>query len=186
MSITQWPALAFLLFACACASNPGEKSLEQIDKKPLKGALAEFKVISYDGRILKGRLLLGATIDPVVVDGRLFEWIDVGLENIRECAKTEALKHWVYEAIPQAPREDELIRVQPGYWYGVNLNYLLFQERATGLGPACFEAEVVVLAVDGRVAAKVPIRVMRSDQALNPSVPSAEEPKAAPPSKPQP
>ncbi len=61
-------ALAFLILTGACAStpmlDPAERRAQEAAKKPARGGIAEFRVNSYDGHRLKGRLLLGATVDP--------------------------------------------------------------------------------------------------------------------------
>lgn len=50
-----------------------------------------------------------------------------------------------------------------GTWYGMD-DYFLLWDKVTGLGPDCLEAELVVRALDGRVAATLPIRVVRTDK----------------------
>ncbi len=119
---------------------------------------------SYDGHDLKGRVLLGATIDTLVIDGRLYDWKDVELEKIRECGKTEPLKYWVMEWLPPPPRPEEIVALPRGYWHGASIRFPLFDERTTGLGPDCFEAELVVRARGLRVAARLPIKVVRTDK----------------------
>jgi hypothetical protein len=175
--ITRSIALTFLLFVpLGCASTPGDRASRETAKKPLEGGVAEFNVTTYDGRVLEGRFLLGATIDPLVIDGHMYENLNVELQEVRECGKKELLKHWAMEALHPPPRADELVTIDKGYWYGANLHFFLFDEKRTGPGPACFEAELVARAIGGRAAARLPIRVVRTDKLPAPTDGGTEEP----------
>jgi hypothetical protein len=154
--------LVFLVFTGACASTPGDRGAQEAAKKPLRGGVAEFRVTSYDGSRLKGRVLVGATIDTLVIDGRLVEDSDVELEKVRACGKTEVIEHITVDRFAP-PRPDEIVTLKRGYWHGWNATFFLWDEE-TGLGPDCFEAELGVNALDGRVAATLPIRVVRTDK----------------------
>ncbi len=181
MQITRPIALAFLLVLTgACASTPGDRGSRETTNKPLRGGVAEFRVTSYNGRVFEGRVLLGATIDTLVIDMHMYENLDVELEKVRECGKIEPLAHWVMEALPPPPRADEIVNLSRGYWHGANLHFFLFDERTTGLGPDCFEAELVVRALDRRVAARLPIRVVRTDKPAATPDGGTEEPKEPP------
>jgi hypothetical protein len=178
MQITRPLALAFLLFFTgACASTPGDRGAREIAKKPLRGGIAEFRITSYNGRVLEGRVLLGATVDPLVIDGRLFEGKDVELKKVRACGKTELQKYWVMEDLLSPHRPDDIITIRRGYWHGANEHFFLFDEKITGPGPDCFDAELVVRALGGRVAATLPVRVVRTDKPPAPPDGEAEEPK---------
>ncbi len=99
-------------------------------------------------------------------------------EKVRACGKTEMLEYLVAD-LPFPPREDEIITVQPGYWHGVNKRFWLFNSQ-TGPGPDCFEAELVVRVLDGRIVATLPLRVVRTDKPPAPPAGAAEEPKPPP------
>jgi hypothetical protein len=180
MQTSRLLALVFLLFTGACASTPGDRGSRDAAKKPLSGGIAEFHMTRYNGRVLEGRLLLGATIDTLVIDGRLYEGKDVEIEKVRACGKTELLKYWVMESLPPPPRPDEIVTLSRGYWHGTNVHFFLFDEETTGLGPDCFEAELVVRARGLRVAATLPIRVVRTDKPPVPPDGAAEAPKPPP------
>jgi hypothetical protein len=179
MQITRPVALAFLLLTGACASTPRERGSQEAPKKPLRGGVAEFRVTSYVGRVLEGGVLLGATVDPFVIDGRLVEAKDVELEKVRACGKTELLKYWVMESL-EPHREDEVVTLSRGYWHGAYVDFPLFEEKITGLGPDCFEAEMVLRVLDGRIAATLPIRVVRTDKPPAPPDGGTGEPKPPP------
>jgi hypothetical protein len=133
-------------------------------KKPLRGGVTEFTVTSFDGETLKGRVLLGATVEPLVIDGRLVEGIDVELKDIRACGTKDVLEHYLFDVDLPPIRSDQIITIRPGYWYGANVSYVLFSKQRSKVLPECFEAELVVGSLDGRDAAKLPIRVVRTDK----------------------
>jgi hypothetical protein len=84
------------------------------------------------------------------------------------------------EAFHPPPRPDQLVTIEWGYWHGVNLHFSLFDEKRTGLGPDCFEAKLKVLDKDGRVAATLPIQVVRTDKPPAPTEGATAEPKTPP------
>jgi hypothetical protein len=165
MLITKPGALALVLMTSACASNLGDGRLRKAPKEPLRGGVAEFQVISYDGDTVKGRVLLGATIDPLVIDRRIIPPINVEVKNLQLCDnKKDPFQYIEFDVSAPPRRPEDIITVRPGYWYGGKISYWLFAAKQTGPGPDCFEAELVVRALDGRVAARLPIRVVRTDK----------------------
>lgn len=165
MQMTRPSVVALLLLATtACASTSGDRKARAPAKKPLRGGVAEFRVTSYDGRVLEGRVLVGATVDPLVIDGRLPEWFAVSLDEVRECGKTELLDFWSVETFLPPPRADEIITLRPGYFYGGDVSFpLLDRKNKGGVGAPCVEAVLVVRARGMGVAAKLPIRVVRTE-----------------------
>jgi hypothetical protein len=180
VQITRPLALAFLLFTGACASTPGQRGSQEAAKKPLMGGIAEFRVASYDGVNLVGRVLLGATAEPLVIDGRLVAFGNVELKNLRACGKKDRLLHYVFDVVLPPARPDQIITIRPGYWYGRKVNFGLFDEKETGIGPECIEGELMVLARGARVAATLPIRVVRTDKPPAPPDGGTGEPKPPP------
>jgi hypothetical protein len=156
--------VALLLAITACASTSMDSEARAPAPKPLRGGVAEFRVTSYDGRVLEGRVLVGATVDPFVIDGRLPAWFAVALDEVRECGKPELLDFWSIETFLPPPRADEIVTLRPGHWYGGNVSFpLLDRKSKNGVGVACIEAVLVVRARGMGVAAKLPIRVVRTD-----------------------
>lgn len=166
MQVTRSLALVFLLLASGCASIPGDRGSPKVAKRNLRGGIAEFRITSYDGHNLTGRVFVGATIDPLLFDGRLVDGTGVKLEKVRVCGTTKLLTYWVAD-LPSPPEADEIITLRPGYWHGANEKFFLFDEY-TDPGPDCFEANLVVRVLDGRVAATLPIRVVRTDKPAPP------------------
>lgn len=132
-------------------------------KQALRGGIAEFTLHSFDGVTMKGRVLVGATADPFVVDARLVEWIDVEVRNLRSCDKKEALRYYLVDRHVPPARPDQRITLKPGYWYGADVNFLFFGAAMKEAKPSCFEGDLMVWAQDGRLAATLPIRVSRTD-----------------------
>ncbi|UQA54631.1 hypothetical protein [Polyangium aurulentum] len=162
MQMTRPGVVALLLATTACAST--SRDTRAPAKRALREGIAEFYVTSYDGRLLEGRVLVGATVDTFVIDGRLPEWFAVALEEVRECGKPELLDFWSIETFLPPPRADELVTLRPGYWYGGNVSFpLLDRKKVNGVGVACVEANLVVRARGMGVAARLPIRVVRTD-----------------------
>jgi len=177
MLISKLGALALILMTGACASNPG--TWPKPPKEPLRGGVAEFQVTSYDGEDIKGRVLIGATIDPVVMYYYLLESSDLELVNIRACGETREVPHTIFDLV--VPDPDKVITIRPGYWYGTNVLYGLFAKNI-GLGPNCLEAELVVRDSSSRVVTRLPIRVVRTDKPPPPpdgGAPSAPKPPAS-------
>lgn len=98
MQITKLLALTLLiLLTAACASSSREA------KPPLRGGVAEFQITSFDGKTLEGRILIGATVDPLVIDGRLYDIVTVEPTNMRECGKKERVSFWSIEPFLRHP-----------------------------------------------------------------------------------
>jgi hypothetical protein len=196
--------LALILSTGACASAPGRRGSETPPKEPLRGGIAEFQVTSYDGESIEGRMLLGATVDPLVIDGRFIptSTILVDWDSVRVCGKEESLGGAGgvdYDIFVRPPRPEDIVILRPGYWYGRNIKYWLFIKRKPGPGPGpgegpgptggpqCIEAEFVVRARGGRPAARARIHAVRTDKLPAPpdgGAPPAPKPPAPPPGAP--
>src|SRR5262245_41051571 len=145
----QFIGLSLILFTGACASSPGRRGSQTPPKEPLRGGVAEFQVTSYDGEDIDGRVLVGATIDPLVIDGRFIPTSTIYLDwvSVRVCGTDKPPPGGViYDAFALRPRPEEIVTIRPGYWYGRKINYGLFGKRVPG--PECLEAEFVVRALD--------------------------------------
>src|SRR5690348_14470079 len=71
MHLIRHMTLALILLASACASNRGAWKPPPAPNKPIRGGVVEFQVTSYDGEDVGGRVLIGATSEPLVIDSRL-------------------------------------------------------------------------------------------------------------------
>lgn len=162
MHVTKITAVFLLLLNGACGPKYVDLEPRQIPQTPLLGGIAEFTLSSFDGETLKGRVLLGATKDTLVIDGRLMEYIYVELKNYRTCDKADRLPHYDYDFIHPPIKEDEIITIKPGFWYGANVTFNIFDKKESPNLPSCFEADLVVRVRDGRIAASRVIRIDKS------------------------
>ena len=155
-----------ILLTSACASNRGEWKPPPAPNEPLRGGVVEFQVTSYDGENISGRVLIGATIDPLVIDGRLIVPGHVGIypESLHACGTKDPVPYLPNDIVTRPPRQDEIITIRPGYWYGGTVKFWLFDKRWTRLGPDCLEVDVAVRALDEREIAKIPLHVVRTDK----------------------
>ncbi len=124
----------------ACATAGGVRGSPTRPKEPLRGGVLEFRLDSYDGRMIEGRLLVGTTIDPLAVDTRLIEWTDVELENLHACGNAEPLEYLSYDIFTYEPKENYAVLLRPGSWYGGTVNFLLFNQQIKNIGLPCFDA----------------------------------------------
>lgn len=177
MSIVHSVALGFLsfwLFACASASEGADRPTTP--KTPIQGGIAEFSPTLFDGETLEGRLLVGATVTPFVLDTRLLEYVDVELRNIRACGTGERLGSYLFDIMVPVARDDQKVKVEVGYWYGAKVNFHLFDKLRMKLLPQCFEADLWVWSLDRRVITKHPISVRRTGIAADAPLKQPETP----------
>jgi hypothetical protein len=156
VSIIKTIALALLVSACASPQIDGGL---RAAAKPIRGGIAEFQLTSYEGKDIKGRLLIGATIDTLVIDGRLLG-TPIDVRTLQRCDKNGPVPFVEECIVAPPPRPDELVTIRPGHWYGRNVNYGILP----GGGPDCLDAELVVTALDDRLITRLPIRVVRTDK----------------------
>lgn len=160
MFIRNSATLTLMMLSVACASNGADAVAL---KTPIQGGVVEFALHSFDGKTMKGRLLLGATIDKFELDARMIEDVHIELRQVRRCGTSEPLKYWAADWYLEPPRPDQQIAVRPGYWYGADLDFKLFDASLRQPEPHCFEADMWVWSLDRRIIAKHPIRVERTD-----------------------
>jgi len=119
--------------------------------------------MEFDGESLSGRLLVGVKDGSLAIDKRLVENVSVELKSIVDCVAGQPLDSLEVDSFPEPPRQDELLTLTPGYWYGTDVHLSLFDEHLTGKKPPeCFEAELQLRAADGRVAGSLHLRAERS------------------------
>lgn len=182
MFMIRWAALVLALLPMACASTPVEAETAAMQKKPIRGGIAEFTPTFFNGEILEGRLLVGATIDAFAIDGRLVEDVHVELRALRKCGTQQMLGHFIFDYSMPSPRPDQVVVIRRNHWHGANLNFHLFDERKLGVLPDCFDAELLVWSLDGRIAATLPIHVSRTDKTPVSPGSTPANPPASPPS----
>lgn len=183
MSMTldpKWVPHLSLLLLVACSPAFHNNGAHEAAKLPLRGALAEFKLSSFDGEVFEGRLLLGASIDPLIIDARMMEYVYVEIWNVQSCDTKMPLEYYEMDAFYPPARSEQVITISPGSWYGTTVNFLLFGKTIKDQPkPDCFDAELRIRVKDGRLAATLPIHVIRTNKAPG-SASSSVSPSVAP------
>ncbi|MFL5345979.1 MAG: hypothetical protein ACJ8AT_14405 [Hyalangium sp.] len=123
----------------------------------------EMQDISFDGEDLHGRLLISPVGTELRIDRRLIESGDLTVDSVVKCDTGEALPYVIMDVYARAPREEDILILKPGFWYGKEIRIFLFAEHATHQpNPQCFEAEIEYHALDVKNVARVHIRAERS------------------------
>lgn len=165
--------LSFLFLATACASSTQAVQ----PQAPPRGGVLEFRLESYDGRIIKGRLLVSATESVFRIDSRRAGWYALYYDGLHTCGKTEPQRymHFDYMFTPAPP--DQIIPIYPGKWYGENVEFWIMDHRADhGEGPDCIETTLSARTADRQIIATIPVRVERTDKPAAPEGDGANEP----------
>ena len=134
--------------------------------KPLSHSRAKLEVhdIRYDGEYLQARLLISPGDGPLLLDKRISSAVDVDVGAVRDCSTGERLKHIVMDFFPPRVSEEDILILEPGYWYGGEVRFLIFAEELTGMGPECIEFELQLLSFDRKLVGFVFARATRTPQ----------------------
>jgi hypothetical protein len=163
------PALVLVLAACtgfplfwkkeahSDAKHAGDTQVEQASPH----VTLEVDEIRYDGEVLSGRLLIGVESGEVHLDKRLVSRAHVHVNSVVECNSGAPVAFIMADALPPPARQEDLLILDPGYWYGTTVRFKLFSERFTGLGPECIEAQFTVFSFEGKALASSRIRAVR-------------------------
>jgi hypothetical protein len=126
-------------------------------------ARLEWQTISFDGETLHGRLLVSPAGSPLRIDKRLIESFDLSVDSVMECDTGIGLANVIMDVLAPPLREEDILTLAPGFWYGKEVRLFLFAEHATQQPlPQCFEAEIVYHALDVKNAARTHVRVERT------------------------
>ena len=162
-------ASAALLSVTACRGFPFFWKAEPTQAVPttesVDGAAqvrVELQDIHYDGWSLRGRLLVTAESGRLRLDKRLIESTSLNITSLTDCQTGRPVEFMVLDVLAKPPREEEVLTLAPGYWYGKHIRLPL---RAQGPdqqpGPACIHADIAFhtlgpLSVHFHVRAEVP------------------------------
>jgi hypothetical protein len=125
-------------------------------------ATLELHDVRYDGEYLVGRLLISPVDGPLLLDKRIISTVDVDVDSVRECSTGERVKHVVMDILPPRMCEEDVLVLEPGYWYGGEVRFPLFAEEFTGLGPECIEVGLSLLSFDRKFVGHVFARATRT------------------------
>jgi hypothetical protein len=123
----------------------------------------ELQDIHYDGETLSGRLLIGVEEGRLRLNRQLFSGIQAEVRFPVDCRTGLPVKYIIWDSFPPHRKEDLLI-LERGYWYGKEIEFPIFDEHFTGLGPECLKAEIWLFSFDGRIAARRELRAERSSR----------------------
>jgi hypothetical protein len=165
--------LGFLFLATACASS----SQAVQPQAPPRGGVLEFRLESYDGRTIKGRLLLSATQSMFRIDSRRGMWYGLDYDRLHTCGKTEPQRYVDHDFNVPFPRPEDIVTIYPGKWYGANVTFSIMNHRLdNGEGPDCIETTLSTVTADRQTIARLPVRIERTDKPAAPKAEGAKEP----------
>jgi hypothetical protein len=142
----------------AHASHDGAGSAEDFPRARL-----ELQDIRYDGWALSGRLLVSAEEGHLRLDKRLIESASLSTNSVTDCATGQPVAFMVMDVFAKRPREEDVLILEPGYWYGKDIRIPLFAEiPGKPRGPECIEADMVFHALGGKTAARLHVRAESS------------------------
>jgi hypothetical protein len=124
-------------------------------------ASLELQDVHYDGKALSGRFLVGALTGSVRLDRRLLPNLDVNLDAVRECNEGQLVAFVRGDTFPPGAREEDLLVLERGFWFGRVMGFPVFSEPFTGPGPQCIIAEFSLLSFDGACVATLHARATR-------------------------
>ncbi|QRK11546.1 hypothetical protein JQX13_16610 [Archangium violaceum] len=122
--------------------------------------MMEVQDIQYDGWTLSGRVLVSPEEGQLRLDRRLTPTIHVKVNYVSDCTYG-AVASIRADIIAPLARPEDLLVLEPGYWYGSTVRFRLFGEHITGLGPECVEADIALRSFDHQLVARQRIRAVR-------------------------
>jgi hypothetical protein len=166
-------------------SSPGSRTMkdeESTESKVPPRSVMEIQDIQYDGWTLSGRVLVSPEAGQLRIDRRLIPNIHVEIRHVSECERG-SVRSIKVDVIAPRTRPEALLVLEPGYWYGKAVHFWLFDERLTGLGPECVEADISLVS-GGRSIARQHIRAMRPTPLMDGGIQTdgglQEEPQSSP------
>ncbi|REG20377.1 hypothetical protein ATI61_12277 [Archangium gephyra] len=161
--------LASLLLLVACSGFPFfGKRASSSSRGAVSGAgiqlparvIMEVQDIQYDGLTVSARVLVSPEGGALRLDRRFIPSIDVSIGIVADCERGSVMSIHA-DVISALNRAENLMVLEPGYWYGRTVHFMLFDEHFTGIGPECVEATLRLHAFDGGVVARERIRAVR-------------------------
>ena len=136
-------ATLMLLAACMGAPRLRRNATEPQDGGAATASRARVALqdVRFDGQALHGRLLVTAEEGNVLLDKRLIESIVLTTESVVECETGRRLSFLEMDVLARLPQNEDLLLLEPGYWYGKDVRIPLFTPGLNGAEVACIEAE---------------------------------------------
>jgi hypothetical protein len=151
----------------------------------------ELQNVRYDGKELAGRLLVSPATESLCLDERFIEEFALVVNAVTECDTGRDPGFFVMDVLAPSLREEDILVLEPGYWYGKDVSLFLFSERVSGKpSPECIEVEFTFHALNFKNAARLRVRAVRNAQPLpdagTPTGPSPTPDAGAPGESPNP
>jgi len=154
---------------------------------PAEPARAELLMqgVQYDGYTLSGRLLIGAVSGRLCLDKRLITNVSVNVNSVRDCTTGLPVTFIHADSFPRPPREEDLVVLPPGYWYGRQVNLRLFSPIMEIRGPDCIDVGLSVSPARDGSLGQLSVRAVLPANPASPvdapkDAPSSSEPGSVP------
>ena len=121
----------------------------------------EVQDIQYDGFTISARILVSPEGGSLRLDRRLIPSVDVSMGIFADCERGSVPSIQMDRFFPPPNRAENLMVLEPGYWYGTTVHFRPFDDHITGIGPECVEATLRLHAFDGSVMVRERIRAVR-------------------------
>lgn len=153
-------------FVTALLSIPGCRRVvppqDTPEATPAARPLIELQSPHYDGGALSGRILVGTEAGPLSLDRRIIENSSLEVTAVRDCATAQPVEFLVADRFPPPAREEDFLKLEPGYWFGAEVDFPLFDERLNGKrGPDCIDLTLTFHPKPPTPAATTTVRVTR-------------------------
>lgn len=167
---TAGVATAALLLLPACAGFPSFRKQRADDASAVAAVCGteepthtelELGNPRYDGETFSGRLLIGAITGRPCLDKRLIGSVSVNVDSVRDCATSLPVTYILADALSRPPREEDLLVLAPGYWYGGPARFRLFSEPLGQRGPDCIEVALSIYSARSTLLGRVSARAER-------------------------
>jgi hypothetical protein len=117
----------------------------------------------FDGQDLTGRFLVGVSNGHLRLDKRVIGGHTVSVVDVSDCASGQPLDFVVMDSYSRPLREDDILVLAPGYWYGREVSIPLFDKRLDDLqkNPDCVLVKLVFRAHGTPPVASLSVRAAR-------------------------
>lgn len=179
---STWPFIT-LAFAAGCAVLNVRDQVENARGKPI----ITVEQASFDGESVNGRLLISSDDSGyVVIDRRLAEFSVITVDSVRDCDGGRTVHYYQLDGISSRPKPDELLSIEPGYWFGRDFSLYMYNERiAKAAPPQCVQVHLGLHLEAASPGAKdvqfmVQATLMRPDASTDAESPDAGGPVSQP------
>lgn len=125
----------------------------------------EFQNLEHDGKSLYGRFLVGVEGGSIRLDKQLIPNISVTVDSVRTCDTYQEIPYIFADFFAPPPKQEHLLILEPGQWYGREISFLLLDEKMTGQpAPPCVEVEFYLTSFDSHILSRKRFRAWRKGE----------------------